>query len=466
MELKNMIDVSGQTNSLKLRSPINITKKKINKSAKNLVYPAISPQEKLVISVVGEYVVVNGIINRKKESFHEEWFWASGTHEIRGRLDNLYSALQEFRGIYSDYLNNIDSNNLLEKLQNYQNNQLHDQDNLTEVSLKHQEAWNQVANSECLRHLAYYGHDLYKGFFPKQSRLRNLLDSLSPGIIIEFNWLPRPRSNWIAHVPWGLMFQQSLPNSKEPIDPLGFIGLRYRIEYIAYDPDGKEEALGSLAQTYRIHYLYWGQESQDICQEVTTQRQILSQQWPNQHFSPNSQAQTPKTDLLKNLETPTPNPVNLLYFYCFCDVGDGNNPVLRFGDCNDPSEKIEQHEISQNKLSDRPLVFANACLTLASSLDMANDFKRNFFERGCAAYLGTESEVPIALASRFATIFFHFFYNTVNSQPIQAGEAVWLTKLFLWQHYQNIGGLLYSYVGPYGLYIEPEPATIAVVAAT
>ncbi|MHC5832696.1 MAG: hypothetical protein ACYT04_96135, partial [Nostoc sp.] len=96
-------------------------------------------------------------------------------------------------------------------------------------------------------------------------------------------------------------------------------------------------------------------------------------------------------------------------------------------------------DMSQEEFLERPLVFANACTTLASSPHMANNLETTFFKRGCAAYLGTESEVPIVLASRFAILFFHFFYRTANPKKVVAGEAVVQTRLFLWQHYKNIG---------------------------
>jgi len=417
-------------------------------------YCLIPKPEKVTIVVHGEYVCVTGTINAKNVCFLEQWWWASKHREIVGSFRNLYSALNTFREAHSSYLDNINPTDILNNLQNLENNQPYDWENPIDSSdLEHQKIWNEVEISDELRQLAYYGYELYEGFFPKDSELRNLLNSLKPGSIIEFIWLPSSASEWLSHVPWGLMFQQPLPDSGEPINPLNFIGLRYRIEYKSHDPKGKLEALGFLHQTNRIHYLYWGETAEEIVPEVKWQRNILSSTWQNQEFVPNPDSTNPKIDILKSLKAPTPTPANLLYLYCFCDIGQGNTPVLRFGDNNANCNVVLPTDISQELLQDRPIVFANACTTLASSPDMANDLEKLFFKRGCGAYLGTEGKVPIKLASCFAMIFFHFFYRTVHPDRVVAGEAVIQTKLFLWQHYKNIGGFFYSYVGPYGLYV-------------
>jgi len=112
-------------------------------------------------------------------------------------------------------------------------------------------------------------------------------------------------------------------------------------------------------------------------------------------------------------------------------------------------------------LIDRPLVFANACTTAAADPYIANELEKVFFNRGCRAYLGTESKVPIQLASRFASIFFNFFYREVDSQPMAAGEAMAQTRLFLWTQYKNIGGLFYAYVNQYELFMAQDAEVVA-----
>jgi hypothetical protein len=102
---------------------------------------------------------------------------------------------------------------------------------------------------------------------------------------------------------------------------------------------------------------------------------------------------------------------------------------------------------------DRPLVFANACSTVGADPYAVNELEAAFISRRCRAYLGTETKVPIQLASRFATVFFHFFDRLAAPEPMAAGEAVVQARHFLWTRYANIGGLFYSYVNQYGLYL-------------
>jgi hypothetical protein len=103
-------------------------------------------------------------------------------------------------------------------------------------------------------------------------------------------------------------------------------------------------------------------------------------------------------------------------------------------------------------------VFANACTTSAADPYIANELETVFFDRGCRAYLGTETKVPIQLASRFAWIFFHFFYRRLDprNRPIAAGEAVVQTRRFLWRYYRNLGGIFYTYVNQYELFMADD----------
>jgi hypothetical protein len=141
----------------------------------------------------------------------------------------------------------------------------------------------------------------------------------------------------------------------------------------------------------------------------------------------------------------------VLYLFCQCNPGAGNNPTLRFGSTNDPANVIVQTDFGTSALADRPLVFANACTTVAADPYMANDLEEAFFDRDCRAYIGTETKVPIIFGSRFAEIFFRFFYRLLDPAPMAAGEAVTQARLFLWTHYRNIGGLFYSHVNQYDL---------------
>ena len=63
---------------------------------------------------------------------------------------------------------------------------------------------------------------------------------------------------------------------------------------------------------------------------------------------------------------------------------------------------------------------------------------------------------PIQFASRFASIFFHFLYRQMDPEPMAAGEAVAQTRLFLWTQYRNIGGIFYTYVNQYELFMASD----------
>jgi hypothetical protein len=86
-------------------------------------------------------------------------------------------------------------------------------------------------------------------------------------------------------------------------------------------------------------------------------------------------------------------------------------------------------------------------------------------ERRARGFLGTETKVPISFASRFAVVFFKFFYRELDPAPIAAGEAVAQTRLFFWTRYRNIGGILYSYVNQYELFMASASEAAALRSA-
>jgi hypothetical protein len=252
------------------------------------------------------------------------------------------------------------------------------------------------------------------------------------------------------------MYQQSLPEEGAPLDPLGFWGLRYRISYSAHAVEGSK-ALGRMEDAYGMHFLYWGDQPQDVTgMEARWQRQQWSG-WKNQNFVPANA----KAILVQRLNAPIPIPTTVLYLFCQCSVGDGNATVLRFGNTIQPADVIKQIELGSKRLVNQPLVFANACTTAAADPYMANALETHFFQRGCRAYIGTESKVPIQLASRFASIFFHFFYRKVDAEPMAAGEAIAQARLFLWTEYKNIGGLYYTYINQYELFMAQDAEVLA-----
>ena len=84
---------------------------------------------------------------------------------------------------------------------------------------------------------------------------------------------------------------------------------------------------------------------------------------------------------------------------------------------------------------------------------MTSELEQSFFERGVRAFIGTETKVPSRLASKFAWLFFQFFYRQVDPFPIAAGEALTQARMFLWTQYKNVGGLFYSMTNEYDLYL-------------
>ena len=88
-----------------------------------------------------------------------------------------------------------------------------------------------------------------------------------------------------------------------------------------------------------------------------------------------------------------------------------------------------------------------------SGAGVSNQLEKSFFRRKCRSYLGTVNRVPIRMASRFAEVFFHFFFPRPGGPPVAAGEAVAQARLFLWTQYKNIGGLYYNYVNRFDCYM-------------
>ena len=53
----------------------------------------------------------------------------------------------------------------------------------------------------------------------------------SPGERLNISWTPMAGAGFIPHVPWGLMYTADLPPEGQPVDPMGFLGLRCRVAY-------------------------------------------------------------------------------------------------------------------------------------------------------------------------------------------------------------------------------------------
>ena len=216
-------------------------------------------------------------------------------------------------------------------------------------------------------------------------------------------------------------------------------------------------ALGTLDETRHAYGFYWGNES-EIAEEVARQQAEWTK-WHNKIFVPDSTlVATPKDQLVELLSKPGRMPPAAFYLFCHCAVGNGNKPVLRFGNTNDDEDNLRPVDWGTSSFTNQPIVFINACTSASSDPYLANELEETFFDQGCRAYLGTQIKVPIRLASRFAKIFYSYFYRTMDEQvrPVAAGEAVFQARRFLWREYRNLGGLFYTYINNFELYMASE----------
>jgi hypothetical protein len=421
-----------------------------------------TPTSVLNLTVFGSHAAVQGWAGAQQIDAVELWEGIPG--KVSGRIDRLREQAEEMRAAWETHFNDIDPIDLADRLKRWANREGGPEYNWSSLGnyadAVHREYWDKMAVSAELRRLAQQGRQLFQAFFPRASNLYKWIIALAPGARLNIFWTPKSGAGFISHVPWGLMYTADVPPEGQPVDPMGFLGLRCRIAYTSHAMAPASRALGARNATHRAHFLYWGDAPTDVTgQEARWQRRQWGA-WENQIFVPKT-AQVSKTELLTLLNDPQPSPTSILYIFCQCNIGSGNNPILRFGSTNDPANVITQFDFGTASLADRPLVFVNACTTVAADPYMSNDLEESFFERDCRAFIGTETKVPIVLASRFAEIFFQFFYRLLDEAPMAAGEAVSQTRLFLWTHYRNIGGLFYTCVNQYDLFVAREDEVLA-----
>lgn len=407
----------------------------------------------------GELAIVVGpgtafVMGEVGSGYVRQWAeWHGAQARVAGPIQNARAAAERFRSRWEGYLNDISPVDLEQRLQrpvlDVSWRELGDH-----ADAAHTESWAEVAHSPELRDLAFDGHALYESFFPHGSELRTWIDALEPGHRIDLTWQPSPdQGGWIPHVPWGLMYRDEAPLPGHPVDPMEFLAFRYRLGYYAHKVPLASKALGSLEDTYRANLLYWGDQQGDMTGTEARWQQEWLAAWQNQVFVPvlGPKSEQPKLELLRLLNEPKPAPMTVLYLFCQC-AGDPNDPVLRFGSTLQAMDVVRRTEVGQRPLIDRPFVFANACTTTTTDPYMASQLEEGFFGRGARAFLGTETKTPIQFASRFALIFFHFFYRKIDPAPMAAGEAAAQSRLFLWTNYKNIGGLFYTYINQYELF--------------
>jgi hypothetical protein len=209
----------------------------------------------------------------------------------------------------------------------------------------------------------------------------------------------------------------------------------------------RRKELGRPDQSHRLNLLYW-YSTDATGLEAERQRRAWDGvtgcvQLPVAAEVSNYQ------QLLTLLGTPQPSPATVIYLYCQA-TASGQEPGFRFG--NSLKDVYTRIELAGAPWADHPLVFANACSTIGGDPYRMNQLEASFFGRECRAYIGTETKVPVALASRVAMIFFDFFERRIAPEPMAAGEALAQTRLYLWTRYRNVGGLFYGYTNRYAVY--------------
>jgi hypothetical protein len=369
-------------------------------------------------------------------------------------LGVLLSLLKGFREAMPDYWSQI-GQDIDSELQCY----IPDEDwqvaeNTAGFCGNHLNGRNTISGNKALWDLARASYEFFDAVFPKTTSLRGLIDQLPMGSRINVTWVPQ-RGDCIFNIPWGLLYSVN-PQRGESILGSNFWSLRYRIHYHTHDSYGgasQSRALGDPAHTYFGHVLYWQGDDDDlVLREANWQRQRLSTSRMN-FIMPVESELNSKDDVLAWLESLTPTPMPLLYFYCKANVDA--HCVLEFGKrgIDRHSYRIQEIELPNQRLNEVRFVFCNACGSGMPQPGQAfNRLENRFFSWGCMAYLGTIHETPIEFASRFSMIFFHFFCNRIGKRIVSSGEAFSQAKRYLWLKHGNLGGLFYTYINEYDLY--------------
>lgn len=417
-----------------------------------------TPPEHIQVSIANGVAAISTKRVRLEDYVFIEPFHATAT-SISGAIENVRDSLEKLRETHEDYLNDLDHTDIGKRLSgtSWQPN-FFNPDGWRPLpdgsDAQHKTTFGQVQQSNEWRAFAMDGYALFDRCFPDGTKLRALLTKLLPGSRVDFYWSEQSGPGFVSHVPWALMYMEPVDvTGQTPADPEKLLGLRFRIGTQSWIVNNGSVALGGLSSTHALHLMYWGNQAGD---EVAVESQWQAgeyRKWNQSKLLPDPALQNLKNQIVLALDAPGPTPVSVLYFYCHCSVGDGSEPCLRFGATSKREDTVVRSDLSQRRIPDGPLLFANACTTAQADPHMTSELEQSFFARGVRAFIGTETKVPITLASKFAWLYFQFFYRKVDPDPMAAGEALTQTRMFLWTQYKNIGGLFYSMTNQYELYL-------------
>jgi co-chaperonin GroES (HSP10) len=389
--------------------------------------------------------------------------------DLGGLLTSLRKAADDFRKKpdWTAYLNDVDAGMLLKHLDDFQ-----PQYDWSQFSYfaddDHRAVWKKAAASPELRAVAFYGRRLYDTLFPFKSDSRQLIEQLSPGQRINIVWPKSSEAGWVQHLPWALLYIGDV-DSDVNVDGTKFWGHRFRIQHVPYMPSNAQSVvLGRPTEAYCTSALFFGQSNKEpATSEALWQRGYWAGAGSKTRscIVPSPGTAAPKAEVLKALHKPeallsgSDRAVAVLYLFCHYGADPNGNAILRFGlDGSDPADVLREPELGTAPFASQPLVFANACATTGNDIYSTSTIAKAFFDRDCRAFIGADCMVPAVLASRVAVIFFHFLLRLADKQnlPMPAGEALAQTRLFLWCRYMNVGGLLYSYLNQYDLYMADQ----------
>jgi hypothetical protein len=421
-----------------------------------------TPPEHIQVTINNGVALVSTKRIRLESHEFPEPFSGDSTR-LKGPIENVREALEKFRVAHDAYLNDLDHWDIAARLKSgrWRPDCCH-KDGWAplpdEADQPQSDAFDQVIRSREWRELAHAGYTLFDCCFEERSKLRALLSTkLSAGSRVDFHWIHGRDA--VPHVPWALMYTEPVDVLDRTLaNPERFLGLRFRLSSHSWLVENSSVVLGDLDSTHSVNLLYWGDKRGD---EVAAQAAWQSAQYSQLnrvHVLPDRHQPDYKRQIMSAIDSPTPSPVGILYLFCHCSVGNGATPCLRFGNSMSQDDIIERGEIGLTKLKDGPLIFANACATAQADPNMTSDLEDSFFRRGVRAFIGTETKVPIKLASKFAWLYFQYLYRLADPQqaPMSAGEALTQARMFLWTQYKNIGGLFYCLTNQYDLYLASE----------